>query len=182
MSEVRLLLSPMRYYFALMKINATQRFFLVLLCLHWFRTPLLVGQQRQDPFHVEAGSVVRIQQPGSQRHQGTLLRATTDSLVIAGAESPFSLALTSLDSIWVRRTYVKTGILSGILLGGVAGAFAGAFLVRANCDNGVSCSDDYLTAIPLGAIFLAGAGGIFGAIIGGASHRWVLLYPANRAP
>ena len=84
------------------------------------------------------------------------------------------LAVTSIDSLWVRgRSTVTGAIVGGLALGAVAAA-----IVSGACEPGADCSG---VEVPAAAAVGLVGGALVGALIGSTMPRWKLRY-ARKAP
>jgi hypothetical protein len=99
-------------------------------------------------------------------------KPTADTLLLMRMVGPLSLrprthrvAITAIDSVWIRRSKAKSGAGLGAMIGGVVGALlAGRTLGLGDA-----------TGVAMGAATGAGVGAMSGASFGGRRTRWELF-------
>jgi hypothetical protein len=105
---------------------------------------------------------------GTGDREGRLIFRTADSVGIRGAEGESHLALSAVDSLWVRRHHAGKGFLIGTLVG------AGAYIVTTS-----AISDE--SEVPeldnvFGGLLWAGSAAL-GTIVGALIPGWERVYP-----
>ena len=105
------------------------------------------------------------------RYEGRLLQRGPDHLVVSAKPEPVRVAVTTIDTLWVKRGSAGRGAGIGALVGLVGGGIAGA----------VACADCQDTppsaSLVGGAAIGAALGALVGAGIGAISKHWVRQYP-----
>ncbi len=117
---------------------------------------------------------VRLSSRATGRVQGNRLQLNGDSVVVVGERGPRALALTEVDSLWVKR---NASLILGIVAAvpcAVYGGLVGAFLATDPDSNGRAGRG------PVGALTGGAVGGfacgLLGVGIGSLFKRWRLEY------
>ncbi len=119
------------------------------------------------------GQTVRVWLANGQRFEGRLVAVDSSPLVLRFVESHAVVALTAIDSLWVRRHSTRSGaIVGGILVGGVI--FAG---VATLCTLGGDGNCDSWSSVAGAALVGGGVGALLGAGVGGLFPRWKRIEP-----
>jgi hypothetical protein len=120
------------------------------------------------------GQTVRVWLSDGQRFEGRLVAVDSTPLVLRFAGSHPVVALTAIDSLWLRRHSAGRGaLIGGILVGG----FSLGLAVWA-CDaiaEGGGC--DAWGAVTLVALGGGGVGALLGAGVGGLFPKWKRIDP-----
>lgn len=104
------------------------------------------------------------------RHAGSAVNDGDSVLVLDGRQR---IPVAAIDSLWLRKSYVKTGAV----IGSLAGVVAGALIARANTSP---CSGLYgeCFASSYATVLVSAAGGtVVGALIGSVFPKWKFRYP-----
>ena len=127
----------------------------------------------QTGVRLHAGQTVRVRLADAQRFQARLVGVDSSPLVLRFAQSPQGVPISSIDSLWLRRSGTGTGALvGGVLVGGATFAF---LAVLCHALEGSGC-DSWGTIV--GVSLAAGAGGaLVGAGIGSLFTRWQRVDP-----
>ncbi len=128
----------------------------------------------QRSIALRPGQTVRVWQADGQRFEGRLVAVDSSPLVLRFAGSHPVVALTAIDSLWVRRHSTRHGaIVGGILVGG--GMFAGAATL---CTLGGDRDGCNAWPFVAGATLVAGGvGALLGAGVGGLFPKWKRVEP-----
>lgn len=118
---------------------------------------------------IRPGRIVRLSGAGLSRRVGPIFGVWKDGLVL-GVVRQDTLPIARIDSVWVRRSYARTGLVVGGALGLLVMELAPSCTVRLGGGQ-VDCRrHDQVAA--------AGLGVMLGSIvIGSAVHRWSLRFP-----
>jgi hypothetical protein len=120
------------------------------------------------------GQTVRVWLADGQRFEGRLVAVDSSPLVLRFAGPHPVVALTAIDSLWLRRQSSGRGaLIGGIVVGGVSFAGAAAFCVALG--EGSGC--DAWGAVALVTLGGAGVGALLGAGVGGLFPRWKRIEP-----
>ena|SRR6266480_1806661 len=120
------------------------------------------------------GQTVRVWLADGQRFEGRLVAVDSSPLVLRFAGSHPVVALTAIDSLWLRRHSTRNGALvGGILVGGVLFAGAAAFCVEIG--EGSGC--DAWGAVAAVTLIGGGVGALLGAGVGGLFPKWKRVEP-----
>ena len=111
---------------------------------------------------------IRVSSPGQSRREGRLLERSTTEIVL-DLERPQRIPITSIDTLWERRTASKTGAW----VGGLVGAGVGILVATQAVEKGETAPADYVGLFAIGG---AVGGGLLGALAGRAFRRWHRLY------
>ena len=111
---------------------------------------------------------VRVASTGYARREARLLEHDATEIVL-DLERPLRIPVTSVDTLWNRRTASKTGAL----VGGLLGASIGVLVATQAVEKGETASADYVGIIAIGG---AVGGGLLGALVGRAFPQWHRLY------
>lgn len=104
------------------------------------------------------------------RHAGSAIAEGDSVLVLNGQQR---VPVVAIDSLWLRKSYAKTGAV----IGSLAGVFAGVLIARANTSP---CSGLYgeCFAAPYATVLVSAASGtIVGVLIGSVFPKWKFRYP-----
>ncbi len=116
---------------------------------------------------IAPGKQIRLHTVAQGRLEGSFAGVTDTGLTL-GVVSPASVALTAIDSLWIRGSASKTGAIVGGAFGVVAGAVVGA--IAAGLDETGNTSQ---AAAAVGLGFAGGAGcALVGGMIGTAIPKW----------
>src|SRR2546426_7445217 len=128
----------------------------------------------QTGVRLHAGQTVRVRLADAQRFQARLVGVDSSPLVLRFAQSPQGVPISSIDSLWLRRSGTGTGaIIGGIVVGGAS--FALGAVVCTAVGEGDGCSNwDYVTGFGLAG---GAVGALLGAGVGSLFPRWRLVDP-----
>jgi hypothetical protein len=112
---------------------------------------------------------IRVSSTGQSRREGRLLEHSTTEIVL-DRERPQRIPITSIDTLWERRTASKTGAW----VGGLVGAGVGILVATQAVEKGETAPADYVGLFAIGG---AVGGGLLGALVGRAFPTWYRLYP-----
>lgn len=130
----------------------------------------LAGELRRAP----SGGRVRVG-VFHERWEAQVVRVRGDTVTLRVGETNRTLALTAIDTLWVRQPSTRRGAVTGGVIGGLLGVGIGA-LFGSLCD-GTACGREIATwTIGTGAI-IGGTGAIVGATIGRFMTHWGRAYP-----
>lgn len=105
--------------------------------------------------------------------QGRVLQQNDSDLVLVTDGKVVRVSAASIDSLWVRRSHVKQGLLWGAGFGALVGLVLG-FGVNQLCQGeGYSCP----RAFPILILGGSAAGGGLGAAVGTMIPRWERQWP-----
>jgi hypothetical protein len=116
-------------------------------------------------------AVVRLSIDG-QHSVGRFDRVTTDSLYLMAT----TLAVASVDSVWVRGRNTRRGAVTGAIAMGIPFTLLGILASTGWCEPPGGC-DRQPELIPLGAAVGVVAGAVLGAGLGSLGHFWRRLHP-----
>jgi len=111
---------------------------------------------------------VRVFSTGHARREARLLDHSATEIVL-DLERPLRIPVTSIDTLWDRRTASKTGAL----VGGLLGAGIGVLVATQAVEKGETPDADYVGLFAIGG---AVGGGLLGALVGRAFPKWHRLY------
>lgn len=142
--------------------------------------PLPLGAQDSLPAELrrlKPRQRIQLLTTGGERVHGNLGQIGGVPPVLHVESRDGSIPVSALDSLWVRRSRAGTGAWIGALALGVPSAIFWTTFCNALAE-GTGC--DAFDVV--GALTLAGAavGAGAGALIGSASHHWVLRYARSR--
>src|SRR6266699_3604880 len=120
------------------------------------------------------GQTVRVCLADGQRFEGRLVAVDSSPLVLRFAGSHPVVALTAIDSLWVRRHSTRSGALvGGILVGGASFGLATAL-----CELGGDRDGCNQWGFVAGATLVGGGvGALLGAGVGGLFPKWKRIEP-----
>ena len=108
-------------------------------------------------------------------HEGVLQEVTEDSIYIWCNEAETGVSANEIDSLWVSRRSVRSGMKTGAIIGWSAvTGYAVLGILYLNSLGDVSDSSILLSPL-IGVIGAVGGGGI-GACVGAAITRWERLF------
>lgn len=149
----------------------------LLFCAAILAVPCARAQTAPDSLlRLKPGTTVRVETLALLKFDSALLRATGDTLVVAGAPGQqTNLPLRDLNAVWKRGRATKTGAVIGGIVGavglGILGAFVGGIAEGEGADTTAGSGAVY------GAIGGAAGGALVGALIGSAIPKWHRCYP-----
>ena len=122
---------------------------------------------------LRAGQTVRVWLPDGQRFEAQLVGVDSSPLVLRFGQSPQFVPISSIDSLWLRRTSAGRGaIIGGIVLGATSVAFWTWACYEMSEGNG--CHEwGYVVGLSAGG---AAIGALLGAGIGSLFPRWQPLH------
>jgi hypothetical protein len=123
------------------------------------------------------GSVARLRLDSGELIEGKLLRVAFDTTLVAAESATRKIALSAVDSLWVRGNHLRSGTIAGAAIGAAVGTAFAVMAARGSCDYGQSCTEGYFVAVPLGAVIFALPGALTGSLVGSLTPRWVLRHP-----
>ncbi len=130
--------------------------------------------ERQTAFESLADSQwVRLTIPDVGRHEGRLLERSSDLLVLSADPQPLQVPATTIDTLWIRGTAVKTGAIVGAVILGALGTALGAWAGAASTDHDFQTGQAILAG---GGVGLLG-GALLGSVTGLAIPKWHRRYP-----
>jgi hypothetical protein len=112
---------------------------------------------------------IRVSRTGHARREARLLEHSATEIVL-DLDRPLRIPITSIDTLWDRRTASKTGAL----VGGLLGAGIGVLVATQAVEKGETPPADWIGLIAIGG---TGGGGLLGALVGRAFPKWHRLYP-----
>jgi hypothetical protein len=112
---------------------------------------------------------IRVSRTGHARREARLLEHSAIEIVL-DLDRPLRIPITSIDTLWDRRTASKTGAL----VGGLLGAGIGVLVATQAVEKGETPPADWIGLIAIGG---TGGGGLLGALVGRAFPKWHRLYP-----
>jgi hypothetical protein len=135
----------------------------------WIPFTGIAGQAGSD--RLRAGQTVRVRLADGQRFEAKLV-GVDSNLVLRFAQSPQTVPISSIDSLWLRRRGTGRGaLIGGVVVGGAA--FALGALVCTALGEGDGCSNwDYVTGFGLAG---GAVGALLGAGVGSLFPRWRLV-------
>lgn len=125
------------------------------------------------------GTVVRVAAGGRAAVTGRVVGVRDSLLFVAEDRGETAIAVSAIDSIWVRKHHERTGVVIGLVVGVLVG-----FAVASHVSQGPSCQQK--TSISnLGpcsdamlALFGISAGGaVAGAVVGSSVSSWKVRFP-----
>src|ERR1044071_8043699 len=120
------------------------------------------------------GQTVRVWLSDGQRFEGRLVAVDSDPRVLRFAGPHPVVALTAIDSLWLRRHSSGRGaLIGGILVGGASFALAATMCVAFG--EGSGC--DAWGAVAVVTLIGGGVGTLLGAGVGGLFPRWKRIEP-----
>ena len=111
---------------------------------------------------------IRVSGARHPRHEARLLEHSATEIVL-DLDRPLRIPVTSIDTLWDRRTASKTGAL----VGGLLGAGIGVLVATQAVEKGETPPADYVGVFAIGG---AVGGGLLGALVGRAFPKWHRLY------
>ena len=111
---------------------------------------------------------IRVSSTGQSPREGRLLEHSTTEIVL-DLERSQRIPISSIDTLWERRTASKTAAV----IGGLLGAGVGILVATQAAEKGESPPADYIGLFSIGG---AVGGGLLGALVGRAFPRWHRLY------
>ena len=132
---------------------------------------------------VKPRTPVRIRLTNRSQRAGPLMSSDAGSLVVGPymgyADVDTTIPLAAIDTLWVRGTLAKRGLLYGGAIGLLAGAASGNLDANLCPGSQSGCPGDRIVAGVVGA----GAGALVGWVIGSSlPHRTVRFPPRVRRP
>jgi hypothetical protein len=118
---------------------------------------------------------IRVYSTGHAPLEGRLLEHSATEIVLDREPRPLRIPLTSIDTLWERRTASKTGAL----IGGLVGAGVGVLVATQTVEKGETPSADWVGIFAIGG---ATGGGLLGALAGRAFPKWQRLYTRSLSP
>jgi hypothetical protein len=112
---------------------------------------------------------IRVSSTGQARREARLLEHSTTEVVLDLEPQPLRIPVTSIDTLWERRTASKTGAW----VGGLVGAGVGILVATQAVEKGETPPADYIGLFAIGG---AVGGGLLGALVGRAFPKWQRLY------
>lgn len=112
---------------------------------------------------------IRVSGSGQQRREARLLEHSTTEIVLDLEPRPLRMPVTSIDTLWERRSASKTGAV----IGGLVGAAVGVLVATQAVEKGETAPADYVALFAIGG---GAGGGLLGALVGLAVPRWHRLY------
>jgi hypothetical protein len=133
--------------------------------------------QHQTAIHALRDSqMVRLHTSALARREGRLLSNDTEVLMLAQeAETPLSIPVMDVDSLWVRGNAWKTGAIVGAVVGAGVGVVLGLAANELGCET-IDCGSSAGAGVAGGAIVGAG-GALVGGLIGNFIPKWRLRFP-----
>jgi len=111
---------------------------------------------------------IRVSRAGHARGEARLLEHSATEIVL-DLDRPLRIPVTSIDTLWDRRTASKTGAL----VGGLLGSGIGVLVATQAVEKGETPPADYVGVFAIGG---AVGGGLLGALVGRAFPKWHRLY------
>jgi hypothetical protein len=111
---------------------------------------------------------IRVSSTGHARREARLLEHSA-TVIVLDLDPPLRIPVTSIDTLWERRTASKTGAL----VGGLLGAGIGVLVATQAVEKGETPPADYVGVFAIGG---AVGGGLLGALVGRAFPKWHRLY------
>ncbi|HEV8380964.1 MAG TPA: hypothetical protein VGQ29_05225 [Gemmatimonadales bacterium] len=123
---------------------------------------------------LRAGQTVRVWLADGQRFEARLVGVDSNPIVLRFAQSPQSVPISSINSLWVRRRGTARGaLIGGIVVGSVSLGLLS--LVCVALGEGEGCNSwGYVTA---GTVVGAAGGALVGAGVGILIPRWRRVDP-----
>lgn len=122
---------------------------------------------------LKPGRVVRVVGPDQSRRVGPVIGSSGSVLVLGAGASSDSVPIAAIDSLWVRKSHSRTGLIVGMLIGTVVAVAASRRQECPSFDQLGSCYSAQLLKVT--GIMVAGA--LLGAGIGSAIPNWQRRYP-----
>jgi len=134
----------------------------------------IYAQRTSHDVTLRPGQTVRVWLADGQRFEGRLVAVDSSPLVLRFAGSHPVVALTAIDSLWLRRHSSGRGaLIGGILVG--AFSFAAAASACAIIAEGGGCDAwGFVAVFTLGG---SSVGALLGAGVGGLFPRWKRIDP-----
>jgi hypothetical protein len=111
---------------------------------------------------------IRVSRTGHARREARLLEHSATEIVL-DLDRPLRIPITSIDTLWDRRTASKTGAL----VGGLLGAGIGVLVATQAVEKGETPPADWIGLFAIGGTV---GGGLLGALVGRAFPKWHRLY------
>jgi hypothetical protein len=111
---------------------------------------------------------IRVSRTGHARREARLLEHSAIEIVL-DLDRPLRIPITSIDTLWDRRTASKTGAL----VGGLLGAGIGVLVATQAVEKGETPPADWIGLFAIGGTV---GGGLLGALVGRAFPKWHRLY------
>jgi hypothetical protein len=111
---------------------------------------------------------IRVSRTGHARREARLLEHSATEIVL-DLDRPLRIPVTSIDTLWDRRTASKTGAL----VGGLLGAGIGVLVATQAVEKGETPPADWIGLFAIGGTV---GGGLLGALVGRAFPKWHRLY------
>jgi hypothetical protein len=133
-------------------------------------------------YSLKKGRQIRVEKSDGSINTGKLLAVKDDSLWLgAGSAKTMAIALSDLQTLWVRTNSAREGGRVGAILGAIPGVIAGSSLAGlANLDCETHCVDlnfpRFIGGL-IGGIVGAAGGAAIGSSIGVAIPQWQRQYP-----
>jgi hypothetical protein len=111
---------------------------------------------------------IRVSRTGHARREARLLEHSATEIVL-DLDRPLRIPVTSIDTLWDRRTASKTGAL----VGGLLGAGIGVLVATQAVEKGETPPAAWIGLFAIGGTV---GGGLLGALVGRAFPKWHRLY------
>src|SRR6267378_5577867 len=132
------------------------------------------GQKASQDIALRPGQTVRVWLSDGQRFEGRLVGVDSSPLVLRFAGSHPVVALTAIDSLWLRRHSSGRGaLIGGILVGGFSFGVA-TWVCTALAEGGGCDAWGFVALVTLGG---GSVGALLGAGVGGLFPRWKRIDP-----
>jgi hypothetical protein len=112
------------------------------------------------------------------RSQGRVLLPSDSVVNLASGDTILRVPIASVDTLWVRGSSLKKGLIWGAGIGALSGLATGVIINQAFCqDSDSGCEDEDVELILVSGLLGLGAGTLSGAIIGALIPRWDRRWP-----
>ena len=138
-----------------------------------------LAEQQTAVAHVTPGQFLRVRLKDGARTGGPLIQATPVAFTlgpsVAFGDEDSRLYLATVDSMWVRVSSTRRGMVIGALIGAAAGVGIGASAASVCPVNGYAqpCTQGAVTSLAGGMLI----GGLAGALVGSSRSHWRRLLP-----